>query len=536
MATAAAIKAYQHIADLSLWLKLNNGDALTMADIPDLISLRWPQFRDKWVFLEERVKSNVSGADNPDFALETINKFTEFVNIQKLTSSQLNPFSDKSVFYKYYDVFNLMPIDMIPVNNNESKIIQERTRTVSNYTKNHFIAMKRDIRTAMDEKADITGASDEDYNSAFNRSSVTQQTSISIDDVKTMRLYQDSERGLDFILSNITTINTVGIDPFALLRANANNPDIPFELYSSGRLVRMGYGEDLKVLAARYLGDEDKWMEIAVANGLRPPFIDEIGTTVPLLSNASGNKINLAATDSNGELNIEKLYIDQLVILQSDVETKPEQRKIVDIYEVPINGEIVVELDGSNDLDRYTTVDDAHIRVYKRNTINSGLYVLIPSQDELPPETNTDVPWFLQASSSDEKQAKVDLLLDADGDLVFDATNDVQLNYGLSNAIQAVKLKMATEAGELPRHPEYGLVTIQGQTNADLASVRQTLIESINFNIENDTRLERVERLDVEYFSSDDSRLQGTAFLVTLEVRLAGGETVIPVSFAVNVL
>ena len=523
------------MANISLWFKLQSGDSLTMADIPDLIPLRWPQFRDKWPFLVERVYRLAAGADDPDKTIEKVDSLTEFINIQRLTSSQLNPFSDKKVFYRYYEAFAILPIDIIPVNNNERAIIEKRIREISAYTKSQFLAMKRDIRNARDEKADITGVSDSDYNDIYNRSSVTAQTDVVISDVQIMKIYQDALVGLDFILANITSLDTVSIDPFALLKANANNPDIPLELYSSGTLVRMDYGDDLKTLANTYLGTPDKWIEIAVANGLRPPYIDEVGSTIDLLSNANGNKININGTDTSGNSNFEKLYIGQLVILQSNVETNPEQRMIVDIYEVPISGEIIIELDGDDDLDRYTTTDSAHIRIYKRNTINSGFYVLIPSNDPIDPEMHVDTPWFLQASAADEKRANVDLSLDEQGDLIFTPTSDLYLSYGLDNAIQAIKLKIATESGELRRHPEYGLVPVQGTTNNDIESIRQIIVDSINFNVGNDARFDRIERLSVDYFNTTDSRLPGTAFLITLEVRLAGGSAVIPITFTVNI-
>ena len=532
---ATAITAYQHIADVSLWLKLQSSDTIVMADIPDLIALRWPQFRDKWSFLVDRVYGYAEDADNPDQTKEKIDKFTEFIAIQRLTSSQLNPFSDKAVFYRYYDVWKLLPLDIFPINNNEQDIINTRIAKIRAYTKSQFLSMKNDIRSVRDEKADVVGISDNSYNSVYNRSSVAEQTEASISDVQTMKLYQDAMSGINFILANIRSLDTVSIDPFALLKANANNPDIPFELYSSGRLVKMNYGEDLKTLAQRYLNDADKWMEIAVANGLRPPYIDEVGSTIDLLSNANGNKINLDATDADGNPNIEKLYIDQIVILRSDTEVNPDQRKIVDIYEVPVSGEIIVELNGDDDLSKYTVTDHANVRIYKRNTINSGFYVLIPSNDPINPETYKDIPWFLQASAADEKQAKVDLMLDENGDIIFTATSDVQLSYGLDNAIQAIKLKLATESGELSRHPEYGLIAIQGNKNIDITAIRQAIIESINFNIENDTRYDRVERLNVEYFNTSDSRIPGTMFLITLEVKLSGGSAVVPISFVVNV-
>jgi hypothetical protein len=298
--------------------------------------------------------------------------------------------------------------------------------------------------------------------------------------------------------------------------------------------VKLNYGESLESLANRYLGDPNKWLDIAIANGLKPPYIDEVGQRIPLLSNGSGNQINLAGTDINGNLNIDKLYINQQVLLQSNIEVVTDQRTIISVKQVPVSGEIILELDGDRNMNIYQTADQAYIRVFAPNTVNSGIYVLIPSPDPLPDNRVDEVPWFLAKSAEDEKRAKIDLAIDPSGDLTFTTNGDVKLSYGLDNAIQAVKLKIVTELGSLRYHPTFGFINVIGNKNLNIDSTRDLVVESINSQIEADGRFDRVENISVDYLFNDTTATGAGAIVINLTVRLAGGTQAIPISFTVN--
>ena len=59
---AATLKdSYQGIADVNLWLKTRTGDTLYLSDIPSVIPLRWPYFRDNWDFIKQNIINSSSG-------------------------------------------------------------------------------------------------------------------------------------------------------------------------------------------------------------------------------------------------------------------------------------------------------------------------------------------------------------------------------------------------------------------------------------------------------------------------------------------
>ena len=233
-------------------------------------------------------------------------------------------------------------------------------------------------------------------------------------------------------------------------------------------------------------------------------------------------------------MNIDKLYINQPVFLQSSTQVVIDQRTIISLRQVPVSGEIILELDGERNMNLYKTAEQAYIRVFAPNTINSSFYVLIPSTQPLPDDRNDEVPWFLAKSAEDEQRAKVDLALADNGDLTFTTNGDIKLSYGLDNAIQAIKLKIITEFGSLRYHPTYGLVNVIGSKNSNIDSIRDLLAQSINTQIQADSRFDRIENISVDYLVNNKTGQGVGAMVITLSVRLAGGTQVIPISFTVN--
>lgn len=530
---ATVNEAYTAMADLNLWLKSRSGDPLVLSDLPQIIPLRWNYFKTEWEYIKPDLQSKVASYGNPDFFNQQIKDFDNFIQSQRIISKIINPFQDSQVFYKYYAIFDNIFIDSINLTNEESRIIKQKTDTIAALSKNDFLKIKNAITEYRDRYADSVNLSDDTYDHAFNRSSIPPQLDASITDANKLLVLQKSISNVDFVLANLFAVDAF-VDPFALARQNANNPDIDIGSYASGRLVKINYGEDLQSLANRYFGNPDKWIDIAIANGLKPPYIDEVGEKLFLISNGSGNQINLPKT-SNTTLNIDKIYINQPVYLQSNTQVFPDQRTIINIKQIPVSGEIVLELDGEPDLDKYKLSELANIRVYKPNTINSSLYVLIPSQEPLDDQRREETPWFLAKSAEDEKRAKVDIAVDDKGEINFTTNGDIRLSFGLENAIQAIQLKMLTELGSLKRHPAYGLINVAGSKNNDIDAIKTQLIESISAQIEADDRFDRIENLAVDYLVSNTTNQGVAAFGITLSVRLAGGQRVIPISFSVNI-
>lgn len=522
------------MADLSLWYKFNNNEPMALSDIPEIIRLRWPYFRDNWEFIKDGYITSIDTYSEPDQLKSHISSFSEFVDSQRTLSNNRNPFDNKDILLKFYAIFDNTLINNINLTYEEQQIVDAKLNRIDSFTRGNFLAIRDLLQEERDALADRANATDKDYNRVFDRSPLTGRVSLKNGDINKMFELQESIKSVDFILANAFSLDTSVIDPFALARQNANNPDISIGDYSSGTLVKMNFGEDLQALAKRTLGNPDKWIDIAIANGLKSPYIDEVGEKVDLISNASGNQINISGTDTSNNLNIDKLSVGQIVLLKSDVQTFPEQRSILNITEVPISGELIMELNGEPDLDKYKIVENAHIRIFKQNTINSSFFILIPSENPLDDDLKGDTPWFLRSSDVTERRQKVDVSISDDGDLSFDPTGDFQLSYGLDNSVQAVKLKVGVEAGELRRHPEHGLIPVAGSNNNNIGVIKDQLIKSIASNITADERFASIDRLDVLYNDTLDNT-SGVVISITIVVQLAGSGQLVPITFSVNV-
>jgi hypothetical protein len=520
------------IADLSLYLKNISGEEMYLSDMPKLIPLRWQFFRDNWEFIRNDIVSRMAEYNDPALLKNHIDEFDNFITVQRSGRVRGNPLSATSSFYRFYAIFDNILIDDVDISNAEEEVIEQEINRVSNFSKKNFENIRDTLEAQRNIMADVIGLSDETFNAATNRGPVPSQVQPTISEMIRMQRVQDAIRSVEFVLANSFSLTSTFLDPFAYARANANNPEIDIASYQSGELVRLNYGENLQLLARRYLGDPDRWIDIAIANGLKPPYIDEVGVRLSLISNAEGNRINIPRVDSQGNLNIDRFYINQIVLLQSDTQNFPENRRIIDIYEVPISGEIILELDGTPDLERYRIDEDAHIRIFKPNTINSNFFILIPSQQPLTADREAETPFFLQGRAEDEKRQKVDLALSDTNDLIFTANSDLRLSFGIENAVQAIKLKMQTKLGELRRHPDFGLADVTGQKNVDKDAIKEVLIESISDQINRDPRFDRVESLSVVYGVPDTANAP-SVYIIQLQVRLAGSEQVIPISFDV---
>ncbi len=271
-------------------------------------------------------------------------------------------------------------------------------------------------------------------------------------------------------------------------------------------------------------------MDIAIANGLKEPYVDEIGTQLFFLSNTNGNLINIASTDASGNDNINKFFINQFVLIRSDTNPFPSQRQITGIKQIPLSGEIILTVNGDANMDLYTVDQHASIRIFKPNTVNSSQYILIPSEKPLPDTRIEEIPWFLTGSTADEKNTKIDISVGDTGALLLTSNGDISLSYGLDNAIQAIKGKMLTELGTLRRHPGYGLINLTGVPTAQSTDAKTALVKAITDQVAADSRFDRVQSLDVTRNQSSTA----VAYDVTLVVKLAGSATFLPITFTVN--
>lgn len=239
----------------------------------------------------------------------------------------------------------------------------------------------------------------------------------------------------------------------------AGRSGITFKVPASQLQVPWPYGSTLEQVAARYLGDPDRWHEIAALNRLREPYVDEEGFDLTLLVNGNGHEIVLA--------DVTNLFIGQSVWLSSNVQPR-SKRRITGITTYA-GGTNVVTLDGDPNLDIFTTIAAASLHAYLPDTVNSQMLISIPS-NQAPDTEDFQAKSIPGLNEFDNllQVGGVDLLLTTDGDAAITSDGDWRLAVGMQNLVQEVRTFASTPRGSLVRHTKYGLLIEPGTSTADV--------------------------------------------------------------------
>jgi hypothetical protein len=239
-------------------------------------------------------------------------------------------------------------------------------------------------------------------------------------------------------------------------QADANN--IPFTTPVGKFSVPLPYGATLEQLASQYLSDPTRWPEIVALNGLQYPYIDEDGFIYPFTDN--GNLSQFTVSDATN------LFVGQTIYLSSN--TQISSPRLITRIEILTSSEILIDVNGPQNLDSFTTADGAQMLAYLPYTVNSMRQIYIPSPT--PPnqnELNTTPITFINDDPNLVRFSRIDWLLSPSMDLAVSQNGFFNLAYGKSNLTQAAILKVQTRQGSLLLHPQFGIPINIGDSMAD---------------------------------------------------------------------
>lgn len=295
------------------------------------------------------------------------------------------------------------------------------------------------------------------------------------------------------LADNFFGVNTVGeqtggANPLLdFYQGYAASGDISFTKTPSKFAIPFPFRTTLEWLAQRYLGDATRWLEIVAVNNLQAPYIDEDGFNYVFLTNGQGRLFNINS--------VKNLFVDQSIWLSSD--TKPMQRRKIKAIQKVTDTNFIITVDGEDDLESFTLNDNAKMKAYLPNTVNSQKLIYIPLD---APATLDGVQvksiTYLNETPEMLAMAKIDWLLDQDGDLAVSSDGFQNLAYGKQNLIQAATLKLRTVAGSLLLHPDFGAGVEVGTSEADFSI--QNIVDRIRESFAEDPRFQSVDRVEVE--------------------------------------
>lgn len=414
-----------------------------------------------------------------------------------------------------FDLFDSINIDELNLNPKQQDAIDDELLSVRLLTIDDFRDFRQEMVNLAHDIADNFGAGDSTYSYIYGLPTPkTRPIEMTIEENEILQAIFEAVQVYDTLTATKQYDDFSIESPMDFVGGLANESGIDFQDFSSKLLVPVPYGLTIEEIAARYMNDSSRWLEIVTLNRLRSPYIDEVGFTYNLLSNAEGRQFNVNDTEDN-------LFVGQKITILSNVQP-PITRKIVSVEKIG-EGNFLVTVDGLANLDVFQTTAKARIIGYLPGTVNSQNQIYLPVDLPADPDDRT----FDIANVPDtalNKLAKVDFLLTDNFDIAINPIGDFRLASGLTNLIQALKLKIRTQKGTLLRHLDYGVGLQHGVSVADIENGE--IIKSLNAMIESDNRFQSIDSITI--------KLNGSTMTVDMSVSIANGTGVLPISFDIR--
>ena len=410
------------------------------------------------------------------------------------------------------DVVSALTIDSIqPLPKQIQEEIDKQTSIAQGTTQGTASFASLKLQEISNNLAYANGSMDAEYAKAYGLPPArASDREITEDDILLAVELQEGKEALDEGRSYNSLFNAALPDPFVTANTILSTQD-KMSSPLSGFPVTVKLGQTLSDIALFYMSDANRGREIAIYNDLRAPYLDEAGFSVPI---TQASHHTFAVTDAS------QFAVNQFVFLHG-TNVASQRGRITNIEKL---GSIYrLTVDGTTLLDSFSSATHPYLTARLPGTIGSGDVILVPSDqqsDSLLSEKKTALSERLTYA---EKVFRVDLKLGDDGDIVIAPGGDIARSYGYTNAVQAIRLLLETEVGELAQHQSFGLVATVGDRNST-ANVND-LVEMVRTSVLSDPRFTD---------SIVTATLQGNVARIRVEAQGAGGTGLIPVDFEIG--
>jgi phage baseplate assembly protein W len=384
-------------------------------------------------------------------------------------------FKDPVVFAP---VFDMISVDTLNVPDATNQAIQDEVNRVRLLTIDDWNTRRNNMRSVAVSISEALGGGSATYNQLLGLPPPKfTYKQLSTDDIVTLSQINDAIMAVDAIIVQLQNAQpNSDNDYYGFYGAYAVANGLVFNSNTSKFFVPFPHDGSLESLAQQYLGDYSRWTEIAALNGLKEPYVDEDGFSVPLLSNAAENSVHISDPSD--------LYVGEIVTIRSSTRVGIS-RQIETIQEIAENDWLVTFTDGPSILG-FTVEEGANLFAYLPDTVNSSKLIAIPSTQPV------NVPGKVQLTPGQQDLnalgviAKVDFLLQSDGQLVLNSTGDVQLAQGMTNLVQAANIRLNTPQGSVLQWPTYGNPI---QVGASIAEINvQDALRNLSKQFQQDPR------------------------------------------------
>jgi hypothetical protein len=411
--------------------------------------------------------------------------------------------------YSFQQGLNL---SSLPTSTAQQNAIEAERKRVTSFSTQDFKDQRQTLLNFLAGYSDQVGLGNATYNLEMGRDPVAQSRVASLDDIRAMHALGEVIDAYSYFIGGGPPQQAPTVIEYVAGLANANG--IAMRVPKSKFVVPFPYGGSLEKLSQQYLGDAGRWMEIAELNELRAPYVDEVGSLKPLLTNGRGNILIVQSATG--------LLIGQPVWLYS-LTVQAEKRYILNIQPTGVGSTWVLTLDGLNDLAKLTTADKANIKYYQSGTVNSQRVLFIPSDDEAPEDVLKYIPSGDDFSRILDK-GEVDGMLTASGDLVVTPDGDWPFVLGYANLVQWTRVALNTKLGSMPLHPGFGLESQVGESNADFSADR--LLDEVKKTLLVNNSISGVESASIA--------LNGPVVALSLSLQVRGVDALLPITFDIS--
>lgn len=352
------------------------------------------------------------------------------------------------------------------------------------------------------------------YNAFKNSNSVNKTfKKLTVNDIVLLNQLNDIAINMDRLIVLLDQSDSNNRDDYYKFYADyATTQGLRFNVNNLSKfLVPFPMGGTLEQLAANYLGTPNSWIEIAALNGLKSPYIDEDGYFVPVLASSGGDTLTISSAQG--------MYIGQIVLVSSSTQ-RATKCKILGIDLVSEIQTILTLEPGNIPLVSYKPNDTAQIKAFAANTVNSDMLIAIPSLNSPTFDTTFKTSPEVDELNGLARLAKIDLLLDIDGDIIITGGGDVKLAYGLTNLVQAAVIKLKTQTNELLNRPNFGNPVDAGISSAEVSA--KSILDSISRTFQSDPRFNGIVAGEV--------KMTGPSVSVSILVRISNTQVTLPVS------
>ena len=419
----------------------------------------------------------------------------------------------------YYDTFSQIVPSTLNLTADVQNAIQRERIRIRELTRLDFQNIRNNLDVFAANFADAVGYGDNTYNTAFGRPETTTTRTPTTDDL----IVLDSLNDLILELNKLVASPDSRIipDPISYVAGLATPFGIQINIPNSKLAVPMPYGSTLEMVAARYLNNPDRWLEIAILNNLEEPYIDEVGFDIPLAVNGYDNIVVISSTDANAA----NLYVGQSVSLISSAVLR-DFRTIAAIVEIDDTLAIQLsERDTDQNLNVFQTADHAILHSYLPNTVNSQQVIFIPSDKPADQIAINGAPNEALANFQQQlQQGGADILLTSTNDLAITPDGDCKLAIGMANLIQRIRLVIQTPIGSLIREPQYGFPLTIGQSVVDFSA--EDILQIVQNLFQDDDSFDGVTGVEVVR--------DGPSVTIKMTVVVAGSHEHLPLAFSIS--